>query len=124
VDENQIRYTTLALFLGLYIGASFWGTASDVVGRRLAFNFTLFIAGTFGLAAGGGPNWVRPCRCPASIAGNAHKSPRSVRLLYILVSAWVSVGTYPSTGLSSWSSSPVRLERSSRCFPLGGPSVN
>jgi MFS family permease len=59
VDENQIRYTTLALFLGLCIGASFWGTASDVVGRRLAFNFTLFIAGAFGLAAGGGPNWVR-----------------------------------------------------------------
>jgi MFS family permease len=58
VDENQIRYTTLALFLGLCIGASFWGTASDVVGRRLAFNFTLFIAGAFGLASGGGPNWV------------------------------------------------------------------
>ena len=59
VDENQIRYTTLALFLGLCIGASFWGTASDVLGRRLAFNFTLLISGTFGLAAGGGPNWVR-----------------------------------------------------------------
>jgi MFS family permease len=40
------------------MGASFWGTASDVVGRRLAFNFTLFLAGAFGLAAGGGPNWI------------------------------------------------------------------
>ena len=35
VDNNQIRYTTLALFLGLCIGASFWGVMSDVVGRRL-----------------------------------------------------------------------------------------
>lgn len=48
----------MALFLGLCLGASFWGTASDVVGRRLAFNMTLFIAGVFGLAAGGGPNWI------------------------------------------------------------------
>ncbi|KAF2260096.1 sugar transporter [Lojkania enalia] len=58
VSTNQIRYTTLALFLGLCIGASFWGIASDVIGRRLAFNMTLMIAGIFGLAAGGGPNWV------------------------------------------------------------------
>jgi MFS family permease len=58
VDSSNIRYTTLALFLGLCMGASFWGTASDVVGRRLAFNFTLFLAGAFGLAAGGGPNWI------------------------------------------------------------------
>lgn len=61
VDSNQIRYTTLALFVGLCLGASFWGIMSDVVGRRLAFNATLFIAGVFGLAAGGGPNWVGTC---------------------------------------------------------------
>ncbi|KAF2139952.1 uncharacterized protein K452DRAFT_289332 [Aplosporella prunicola CBS 121167] len=61
VDSNAIRYTTLSLFTGLCIGASFWGLASDVIGRRLAFNCTLFIAGVFGLAAGGGPNWVGTC---------------------------------------------------------------
>ncbi|KAF2185547.1 MFS general substrate transporter [Zopfia rhizophila CBS 207.26] len=58
VSESNIRYTTLALFVGLCIGASFWGTASDIIGRRLAFNMTLFLAGVFGLAAGGGPNWI------------------------------------------------------------------
>lgn len=58
VSESNIRYTTLALFTGLCIGASFWGTASDIIGRRLAFNTTLFLAGVFGMAAGGGPNWV------------------------------------------------------------------
>jgi MFS family permease len=61
VSETEVRYTTLSLFLGLCIGASFWGTASDVVGRRLAFNFTLFLAGVFGLASGGGPNWIGTC---------------------------------------------------------------
>jgi MFS family permease len=63
VSETEVRYTTLALFLGLCIGASFWGTASDIIGRRLAFNFTLFLAGVFGLASGGGPNWIGTLHC-------------------------------------------------------------
>lgn len=41
IGGDQVRYTTLALFTGLCIGASFWGIMSDVVGRRLAFNGTL-----------------------------------------------------------------------------------
>lgn len=58
VSESHVRFTTCALFLGLCLGASFWGVASDIIGRRLAFNTTLFLAGVFGLASGGGPNWV------------------------------------------------------------------
>ncbi|KAL1620963.1 putative sugar transporter [Diplodia seriata] len=61
IDENTARYTTLALFTGLCIGASFWGIMSDVIGRRLAFNCTLFLAGAFGLAAGGGQTWISTC---------------------------------------------------------------
>ena len=56
-----MRYTTSAAFVGLCVGASFWGIASDVIGRRLAFNATLFLAGVFGLAVGGAPNWVGAC---------------------------------------------------------------
>jgi MFS family permease len=67
VDSNQIRYTTLALFLGLCIGASFWGIMSDVVGRRLAFNCTLFFAGVFGIAAGAAPNWIGACALYACV---------------------------------------------------------
>jgi hypothetical protein len=61
VDSNTVRYTTLSLFIGLCIGASFWGIISDVIGRRMAFNFTLFIAGIFGVAAGAAPNWIGVC---------------------------------------------------------------
>ncbi|KAF2004881.1 MFS general substrate transporter [Amniculicola lignicola CBS 123094] len=61
ISQSEVRYTTLALFVGLCIGASFWGIASDIIGRRLAFNATLLIAGVFGLAAGGGPNWIGAC---------------------------------------------------------------
>lgn len=67
VSDTEVRYTTLALFLGLCIGASFWGTASDVLGRRLAFNFTLFLAGVFGLASGGAPTWIGTCALYACI---------------------------------------------------------
>ena len=58
VSETRVRFTTCALFVGLCIGASFWGVISDVVGRRLAFNTTLFLAGVFGIAAGGSSTWI------------------------------------------------------------------
>ena len=67
VSETQVRYTTCSLFLGLCLGASFWGVASDVIGRRLAFNMTLFIAGIFGMAVAGGPNWIGTCGLYASL---------------------------------------------------------
>ncbi|MCJ1266623.1 hypothetical protein MMC22_006508 [Lobaria immixta] len=66
-SETQVRYTTCAAFLGLCIGASFWGIASDVIGRRIAFNATLFIAGVFGLAIGGGSTWIGTCGLFASL---------------------------------------------------------
>ena len=58
VSESHVRFTTCALFVGLCIGASFWGIASDLIGRRLAFNMTLFFAGVFGTAVGGSPTWT------------------------------------------------------------------
>ncbi|KAK2775491.1 hypothetical protein FQN53_003121 [Emmonsiellopsis sp. PD_33] len=61
VGESYVRFTTCALFVGLCVGAVFWGTASDIIGRRLAFNVTLLITGIFGLAVGGGPNWIGVC---------------------------------------------------------------
>ncbi|KAI9816985.1 MAG: hypothetical protein M1832_004969 [Thelocarpon impressellum] len=61
ISETSVRYTTCATFIGLCIGACFWGVASDVIGRRLAFNATLFLAGVFGLAVGGAPTWIGVC---------------------------------------------------------------
>ncbi|KAI4092686.1 MAG: hypothetical protein LQ344_003354 [Seirophora lacunosa] len=74
-SETNVRYTTCALFIGLCLGASVWGVASDVIGRRLAFNATLFLAGVFGLAVGGGNSWVGTCALFAcvgvGVGGNA-----------------------------------------------------
>jgi MFS family permease len=61
ISETHVRYTTCALFAGLCVGASCWGIGSDIMGRRLAFNFTLLIAGVFGIAAGAAPSWISAC---------------------------------------------------------------
>lgn len=58
MSETHVRFTTASLFIGLCIGASFWGIASDLVGRRLAFNMTLLICGIFGISVGGSPTWI------------------------------------------------------------------
>jgi MFS family permease len=67
VDEKQVRYTTCSLFVGLCIGASFWGIGSDIIGRRVAFNMTLLLAGVFGLAAGAAPSWIAVCGILAAL---------------------------------------------------------
>lgn len=51
-------FLTLAANIGFLVGAVTWGLASDIWGRRWPFNATLFIAGVFGLAAGGSQNLV------------------------------------------------------------------
>lgn len=49
---------TISLYMGLIFGATGWGMASDIIGRRMAFNLTLLLAGIFLTAAGGAPNFV------------------------------------------------------------------
>lgn len=51
-------FLSLALNIGLFVGAVFWGLGCDVWGRRWSFNITLFLAGVFGLAAGGSPDFI------------------------------------------------------------------
>ena len=103
-SPTQVRYTTCAAFVGLCIGAVFWGIASDVVGRRLAFNATLFLAGVFGLAVGAGNTWIGTCGLFASLAvgigGNLPVDgalfleflPFASRGLLTLLSIWWPVG--------------------------------
>lgn len=60
-DHDSSRHKAFlntALYVGLILGAAFWGYAADIVGRRFSFNATLFICGVFGVAAGGAKNFV------------------------------------------------------------------
>ncbi|KAI1045296.1 hypothetical protein LB505_013937 [Fusarium chuoi] len=51
----------MALYAGLQMGALFWGFGADIIGRRIAFNTTLFIAAIATIVAGAGPSWVAFC---------------------------------------------------------------
>lgn len=57
-DIVQVSYSSVAYYVGLILGASFWGVSSDLIGRRPAFNCTLLIAGVFLCAAAGSLNFV------------------------------------------------------------------
>ncbi|KAK2625779.1 hypothetical protein QTJ16_005091 [Diplocarpon rosae] len=104
VSETKVRYTTMCLFIGLCIGASFWGIGSDIMGRRIAFNMTLFLAGLFGIAAGAAPTWIGACGLFAAlgvgVGGNVPVDgalfleflPNASGGLLTLLSIWWPVG--------------------------------
>lgn len=66
-NPNRIEFATLSLYVGLIVGALTWGILADIIGRKLSFNITLCIAGIFGLASGGAPNFVGFCALLACI---------------------------------------------------------
>jgi MFS family permease len=44
--------------MGMLFGALFWGLSADIIGRRFAFNVSLFICSIFATIAGAAPNWA------------------------------------------------------------------
>lgn len=56
--NKKIAGVALASQVGLLAGAAIWGFTADIIGRKLAFNSSLFICAAFVLIAGGMPNYV------------------------------------------------------------------
>lgn len=48
---------TIALYIGMLVGALFWGLFADIIGRKIAFNVSLFICSIFTIVAGAAPSW-------------------------------------------------------------------
>ncbi|KAI5789697.1 membrane transporter [Peziza echinospora] len=46
------RGLTIALYIGLLLGALFWGLTADTIGRKWAFNTSLIICSVFAIVAG------------------------------------------------------------------------
>ncbi|KAJ3877407.1 MFS general substrate transporter [Lentinula edodes] len=100
----RVEFTTLSLYVGLILGASTWGILADLIGRRLSFNITLFIAGVFGVAAGGANNFTTLAALVActgfGVGGNLPVDgaiflefiPQSHQWLLTLLSAWWALG--------------------------------
>ncbi|KAJ7069406.1 MFS general substrate transporter [Mycena amicta] len=49
VPDSQIGTLSSSMFAGMMIGAVGWGTCSDLLGRSVAFNATLFFTAFFGI---------------------------------------------------------------------------
>jgi MFS family permease len=61
VKEFNPSFTTgltIAVYVGMLVGALFWGLSADIIGRRFAFNTSLMICSIFAIIAGSSPNWV------------------------------------------------------------------
>ncbi|KAK3325896.1 major facilitator superfamily domain-containing protein [Apodospora peruviana] len=113
VSEKSVRYTTSALFVGLCFGSFFWGLGSDVMGRRVAFNFTLLITSVFGIVSSYAPSWGWVCFFYAALAfgvgGNLPVDgalfleflPDASSSLLTLLSIWWPVGQLFSS-LLAW----------------------
>ncbi|WFD36865.1 hypothetical protein MCUN1_003755 [Malassezia cuniculi] len=56
--EQHVGMATFALYVGLLFGSTFWGFASDVIGRRPSWNITLFLTAVFAIAVGGAPSFA------------------------------------------------------------------
>ncbi|UPX14017.1 Sugar (and other) transporter [Ascochyta rabiei] len=48
---------TIAVCVGMLVGALFWGIGADVVERKIDFNVSLIICSLFASVAGASPNW-------------------------------------------------------------------
>jgi MFS family permease len=48
---------TIAVYVGMLVGALFWGLSADIIGRKFAFNVSLIISSIFAIVAGAAPNW-------------------------------------------------------------------
>ncbi|KAI1618799.1 putative MFS transporter [Exophiala viscosa] len=57
-EPSYQKGLTIALYVGMLVGALFWGASADIIGRKIAFNISLFICSIFTIAAGAAPNWV------------------------------------------------------------------
>lgn len=55
---SYARALTIAVYVGMLTGAIFWGLSADIVGRRYAFNITLFVCSASAIIAGAMTNWA------------------------------------------------------------------
>ncbi|RMZ83164.1 hypothetical protein DV738_g1151, partial [Chaetothyriales sp. CBS 135597] len=56
--SKHIAGVYMASMVGLLVGAGLWGFSADIIGRKIAFNSSLFICALFVLIAGGMPSYV------------------------------------------------------------------
>lgn len=57
-NPSYTRAGQLAVYIGLLVGALFWGLSADIIGRKWCFNLSLLITAIFAIIAGAAPNYA------------------------------------------------------------------
>lgn len=111
--SNYANGMTMASYTGLLVGALFWGISADIIGRKYAFNISLFICSISCIIAGAMPSWISLGFWVAMLAfgggGNLVMDttvfleflPGDKQWLLTLLAAWWGVGQ-AITGFIAW----------------------
>lgn len=101
---THLSFSSVAYYVGLIIGASFWGVSADLFGRRPAFNATILMGGIFACAVAGSQNFTTFCSIWGVIGtaagGNVPVDsiiflelvPQTYQWLLVSLSAWWNCG--------------------------------
>ncbi|CZR53383.1 related to synaptic vesicle transporter SV2 (major facilitator superfamily) [Phialocephala subalpina] len=111
--SKHVQGIPLASQVGLLVGAALWGFSADVIGRRLAFNSSLFLCAVFVLIGGAMPSYISFSAIVAIYSAGAGGNyildatnfleflPGRYAWLVTFLSIWWAVG-YTVTGLFAW----------------------
>ncbi|KAJ5695848.1 hypothetical protein N7536_006260 [Penicillium majusculum] len=111
--NEKLQGISLASQVGLLVGAAVWGFSADVIGRKIAFNTSLFICAIFVLIAGAMPNYVSFSAMVAIYSAGSGGNyildatnfleflPTRKAWLVTALAGWWAVG-YTITGLFAW----------------------
>ncbi|GFG07885.1 uncharacterized MFS-type transporter PB1E7.08c [Aspergillus udagawae] len=111
--NKHVAGISLGSQIGLLVGAAFWGLSADIIGRRFAFNTSLFLAAIFVVIAGGMPGYIPFAALVAlystAVGGNyildttslLEFLPSGYSWLVTFMSIWWAVG-YTIAGLLAW----------------------
>jgi putative MFS transporter len=113
LSAGQAGFIGTAIFIGMLVGAWFWGTITDYVGRKLGFQLTVLVDSVFGFLSALSPSyvWLVLFRAltgfgvggtlPVDYSIFAEYLPRQQRGRYlVLLESFWAIGTIVAAGLA------------------------
>ncbi|OSS46172.1 hypothetical protein B5807_08030 [Epicoccum nigrum] len=123
---------TIAAYVGMLVGALFWGIGADIIGRKIAFNVSLVICSIFAIVAGASPSWevlgLFVCLSAFGAGGNLvldtavflEYLPGNRQFLLTLMAAWWGIGQLIA-GFFAWGFLPNFSCQDPTIFPNAAP---